>query len=242
MTTLIKERKSTMKKNVNEHFITLLKTMKSSVEEFVSSVDVKIDDLTKVMRKRTINVDNLTNCVFFSNDRSCFKSNQFYSSKMFFRYFQLNQSFMFNSKLFSMFLQNMSFQNMFFSNIFSSSLNNEISRSFFNKCIYCYEENHLYKKNCVKFNENFKIERIHLQKKRIHFNVYNLEAFHVQMISYKSQQQCVKNIEKLAYSNRVVAIAKEIHIVRLNKNVSKWWMWNNQKKEEHFFEDVNSMY
>jgi hypothetical protein len=26
------------------------------------------------------------------------------------------------------------------------------------------------------------------------------------------------------------------------KNLSKWWFWNNQKKEEHFFEDVNSMY
>jgi hypothetical protein len=25
-------------------------------------------------------------------------------------------------------------------------------------------------------------------------------------------------------------------------NVSEWWFWNNQKEEEHFFEDVNSMY
>jgi hypothetical protein len=24
--------------------------------------------------------------------------------------------------------------------------------------------------------------------------------------------------------------------------VSEWWFWNNQKEEEHFFEDVNSMY
>jgi hypothetical protein len=26
------------------------------------------------------------------------------------------------------------------------------------------------------------------------------------------------------------------------RKVSEWWFWNNQKKEEHFFEDVNSMY
>jgi hypothetical protein len=24
--------------------------------------------------------------------------------------------------------------------------------------------------------------------------------------------------------------------------MSEWWFWNNQKEEEHFFEDVNSMY
>ncbi len=26
------------------------------------------------------------------------------------------------------------------------------------------------------------------------------------------------------------------------KILSEWWFWNNQKKEKHFFEDVNSMY
>ncbi len=51
---------------------------------------------------------------------------------------------MFDSKSFYMFLQNMSFQNMSSSNMSSSFLNNEISRSLFNRCIYCYEENHLY--------------------------------------------------------------------------------------------------
>jgi hypothetical protein len=38
------------------------------------------------------------------------------------------------------------------------------------------------------------------------------------MILYKNQRQCVKNVEKLAYSNHVVAIATEIHTVRLRKN------------------------
>jgi hypothetical protein len=26
------------------------------------------------------------------------------------------------------------------------------------------------------------------------------------------------------------------------QNLSEWWFWNNQKEEEHFSEDVNSMY
>ncbi len=177
-----------MRKNVSEYLINLLKTMKSRFEKSISNADVKLDDLTKVMRKMTMNVNNLINCVFLSNDRSNFESNQFYSSQMLFRYSQSNSSYMFDSKSFSMSLQNMSSQNMSFSNMSSSSLNNEATRSLFNKCIYCYEKNHLYKRNCVKFNENLKIERIHLQKKRIHLDFYNFETLHVRMISYKNQR------------------------------------------------------
>jgi hypothetical protein len=42
-----------MKKNVNEYFVNLLKTMKSRDEESISDVDVKLDDLTEIMRKMT---------------------------------------------------------------------------------------------------------------------------------------------------------------------------------------------
>jgi hypothetical protein len=178
-TTLMKKMKSIMKKNVNEYFINLLKTMKFRFEKSISNVDVKLDDLTKVMRKMTMNVNNLINCVFLSSDRSNFESNQLYSSQMLFRYSKSNSSYMFDSRSFLMSLQNMSSQNMSFSNMFSSFLNNEASRSLFNKCIYCYEGYHLYKKNCVKFNENLKTEKIYLQKKRIHFDFYNFETFHV---------------------------------------------------------------
>ncbi len=70
----MKEMKSTMKKNVNEYFINLLKTMKSRDEESISNVDVKLNDLTEIMRKMTMNVDNLINCVFLSNERNNFES------------------------------------------------------------------------------------------------------------------------------------------------------------------------
>ncbi len=230
-TTLMKKMKSTMRKNVSEHLINLLKTMKFRFEESISNVDVKLNDLTEIMRKMTMNVDNLINCVFFSSDRNHFESSQFYSLQMLFRYSQSSQSFMFDSRSFSMSLQNMFSQNMSFSNMFSSLLNNETSRSLFNKCIYCYEENHLYKRNCVKFNENLKIERIHLQKRRIHLDFYNFEVFHVRMILYKSQRQCVKNVEKLIYSNRVVAISTEVHIVRFKKNADLELSIDEKKKK-----------
>jgi hypothetical protein len=73
-------------------------------------------------------------------------------------------------------------------------------------------------KKCVKFNENLRAERIHLQKRRIHFDFYNFDIFHVRMILYKNQRQCVENAKILTYSNRVVATVTEIHIVRLKKN------------------------
>ncbi len=228
-TTLMKEMKSIMRKNVNEYFINLLKTMKSRDEKSITDVDVKLDDLTEVMRKMTMNVDNLINCVFLSNERSNSESNQDYQSYMFSRYSSSNQSFMLSSKSFSLFLQNMSSQNM--SSFIMSSLNNETSRSSFIKCVYCYEKNHLYKKECVKFNENLRIERIHLQKRRIHFDFYNSDVFHVRIIFYKNQKQCVENAEKLTYSNRVVAVSTEIHIVRLKKNADLELSIDEKKKK-----------
>jgi hypothetical protein len=187
-TALMKEMKSAMKKSVSEHLINLLKTMKSRVEESISEVDVKLDDLTEVMRKMTINVNNLINCVFLSSDRDNSESSQDYQSYMSSRYSSSNQSFMLSSRSFSMFLQNMSFQNVLISNMFFAFFSNEVSRSSFIKCIYCYEKNHLYKRECAKFNENLRAERIHLQKRRIHLDFYSLDVFHVRMISYKSQK------------------------------------------------------
>ncbi len=230
-TTLMKEMKSIMRKSVSEHLINLLKTMKFRVEESISNVDVKLDDLTKVMRKMTINVDNLINCVSLSSDRDNSKSSQNYQSYMTSRYSSSNQSFMFDSKSFSMSLQNMFSQNVLFSNMSSASLSNEVSRSSSTKCIYCYEKDHLYKRECVKFNENLKAKRIHLQKRRIHFDFYSFEVFHVRMISYKSQRQCVENAEKLVYSNRVVAASIEVHTIRLKKNAKIEFFIDEKKKK-----------
>ncbi len=228
-TTLMKKMKSIIKKNVSEYFINLLKTMKSQNEESISNVDVRLDDLTEVMRKMTMNVDNLINCVFFSNERDNFESSQDYQSYMFSRYSSSNQSLMLSSRSFSLSFQNMFFQNM--SSSIMSLLNNEVSHSSFIKCIYCYEKNHLYKRKCVKFNENLKVERIHLQKKKIHLDFYNFDVFHIRMILYKNQRQCVESAKKLAYSNRVVATVTEIHIVRLRKNADLTLFINEKEKK-----------
>jgi hypothetical protein len=168
-TTLMKKMKSIMKKSVSEHFINLLKTMKSRVEESISKVDVKLDDLTEIMKKMTINVNNLINCVSLSSDRDNSESTQDYQSYMSSRYSSSNQSLMLSSKSFSMSLQNMFFQNVLISNMLFAFFNNEISRSSFIKCIYCYKENHLFKKKCAKFNENLKAKKNSFAKKKNSF-------------------------------------------------------------------------
>jgi hypothetical protein len=183
---------------------------------------------TEVMRKMTMNVDNLINCVFLSSERNNSESSQDYQSYMSSRYSSSNQSFMFSSKSFSLLFQNISSSTMSF-------LNNEASRSSSTKCIYCYEENHLYKRKCAKFNENLRAERIHLQERRIHLDSYNLDVSHVRMILYKSQRQCVENAKKLTYSNRVVATITEIHTVRLKKNADLELFIDEKKKRN----DVN---
>ncbi len=227
----MKKMKSIMKKNVSEHFINLLKAMKFRIEESISKVDVKLDDLTEVMKKMTINVNNLINCVFLSNDRDNSELSQDYQSYMSSRYSSSSQSFMLSSRSFSMFFQNMSSQNVLISNMFLAFLNNEISRSSFIKCIYWYEKNHLYKRECAKFNENLRTKRIHLQKRRIYLDFYNSDVFHVRMIFYKSQRQCVENAKKLIYSNRVVAIVTKIHIIRLKKNADLELFIDEKKKK-----------
>ncbi len=70
----MKEMKSIIKKNVNEHFINLLKIMKSQIEESILEIDIKFDDLIEIMKKITINVNNLINCIFFLNDQDNSKS------------------------------------------------------------------------------------------------------------------------------------------------------------------------
>jgi hypothetical protein len=35
---------------------------------------------------------------------------------------------------------------------------------------------------------------------------------------------------------------EDVYNMNEKRYMSEWWFWNNQKEEEHFFEDVNSIY
>ncbi len=76
-----------------------------------------------------------------------------------------------------------------------------------------------------------KLKKFICKKRRIHFDFYNSEIFHVRMILYKNQRQCVENAEKLIYSNRVVAVSIEVHTIRLKKNAKIEFFTDEKKKK-----------
>jgi hypothetical protein len=53
-------------------------------------------------------------------------------------------------------------------------------------------------------------------------------------------QSFLKNKSKILSTSSSVKM--KIYEKSINRKVSEWWFWNNQKEEEHFSEDVNSMY
>jgi hypothetical protein len=57
-----------------------------------------------------------------------------------------------------------------------------------NKCLYCFDKNHLYKRNCKTFNDDLISNKMYLQDKRVHLKSYSSDAQHVRMIKNKSQR------------------------------------------------------
>jgi hypothetical protein len=94
------------------------------------------------------------------------------------------------------------------------------NRSSLNKCLYCFDKNHLYKRNCKAFNDDLISNRVHLQDKRVHLESYSPDAQHVRMMKRKSQRQCVKKIERLSYSMSSQTQV-DVHIVRLSERIDE---------------------
>jgi hypothetical protein len=266
-TTFVKKMKSTLEKSVRDRSSNLLRVIKQR-RKLSSEIDTRLNDLTEIMKKMIVNVDNLMNCVSFFDERENSELEQYsfqisprysfqdsslfdsaalfsprYSSQESMPLSQSSQdSSLFDSAAFfssryssqeSMSLsQSSQVSSLMSSSMFSSmSSINEALRFSQNKCIYCYSQDHLYKRNCQAFNENLRIERIHLQNRKIHLDLYNFEVSHVRMTFYKSQRQCVKEAKKLAYSSRVAVVFAKIHIVRLKKDVV-FELFTNEEEED----------
>ncbi len=155
-TILVKKMKSIFEKNVRDHSSNLLRVIKQR-RRLSSKIDIRLNDLTEIMKKMIVNVNNLMNYVFFFDERENSKSEQ-YSFQISSRYSFSDSSFFdfaafFSSRYSSQESMSLSqsFQISFFvsSSMFSSmSLINEALRSSQNKCIYCYSADHLYKRDC----------------------------------------------------------------------------------------------
>jgi hypothetical protein len=88
------------------------------------------------------------------------------------------------------------------------------------KCLYCFSKDHLYKRDCKAFNDDLVSNRVHLQDKRVHLGPYSPGAQHVRMMKGKSQRQCVEEAERLSYSIPSQAQV-DVHTVRLGEGTDE---------------------
>jgi hypothetical protein len=84
----------------------------------------------------------------------------------------------------------------------------------------------------MKFIKNL----IDLQKQNLRIVCDAFKTTFHQFLNVEAQISLIKLHLTLLQTKTRIRLHEKEH------NVSEWWFWDNQKKEEHFFEDVNSMY
>jgi hypothetical protein len=122
--------------------------------------------IINVMKKMTINVNNLVNYVFMTikAKKVSLKITSAFSD---FMISMINFATIVDVVADAQFYVTSSFEFLFFAST---------DRSFLNKCLYCFSKNHLYKRNCKTFNDDLISNRVHLQDKRVHLESYSSDA------------------------------------------------------------------
>jgi hypothetical protein len=108
--------------------------------------------ITDVMKKMTINVNNLVNYVFMT-----VKAKKM-SSKITFAFSAFVMSMIDFATTINAAADAQSYVTSFFESLSFASTD----RSFLNKCLYCFSKNHLYKRNCKAFNNDLISNKVHL--------------------------------------------------------------------------------
>ena len=93
-----------------------------------------------------------------------------------------------------MFYQNNQFINSKFNQCFF--LQKTYDQFSSNKCFYCYKNDHVFKRMCSKFNDDFFSNRIHIFDKIFFLKFLREKTFYVPMYANRNQCECVKNCEK----------------------------------------------
>jgi hypothetical protein len=166
--------------------------------------------ITDVMKKMTINVNNLVNCVFMTAE----------AKKMPSKITSALSASVMSMIDFATTVDAAADAQSYVTSSFESLSFASTDRSSLNKCLYCFSKNHLYKRDCKAFNDDLISNRVHLQNKRVHLESYSPDAQHVRMMKRKSQRQCVKKIERLSYSISSQTQV-DVHIVRLSEETDE---------------------
>jgi hypothetical protein len=190
----------------DENASDLMRKMKIKVEATVKQISLDMKKITDVMKKMTINVNNLVNYVFMTAE----------AKKVSLKITSAFSASVMSMIDFATIVDAQSYVTSFFEFLSFAFTD----RSSLNKCLYCFSKNHLYKRNCKAFNDDLISNRVHLQDKRVHLESYSPDAQHVRIIKRKSQRQCVKKIERLSYSISSQTQV-DVHIVRLSEETDE---------------------
>ena len=171
-------------KNI-ENFNTLKKIQVKNEKMIVeaSSMNNRIDNMIRVMKKMTLNVNTFMQkivnriqyfALFFS-----IQIMKRFETKTFVAIFQIqtvnNMQFI---QRFDFFYQNNQFMNFELYQRFSE---NDFSKFANDKCLYCFRNDHIFKKNCFFFQKNITSQRIHIVDRRIFLKSQRSKTFQMRI-------------------------------------------------------------
>jgi Asp-tRNA(Asn)/Glu-tRNA(Gln) amidotransferase C subunit len=149
---LVDEMQSFLSHERDENASDLMRKMKIRTEATIKQISFDMKKITDVMKKMTINVNNLVNCVFMTAEVKKVPSkitSALSVSVMSMIDFATTVDAAADAQ---------SYMTSFFELLSFASTN----RSSLNKCLYCFDKNHLYKKDCKAFNDDLISNRVHL--------------------------------------------------------------------------------
>ena len=158
-----------------------IKNEKIIIEVF--SMNNRIDNMIRVMKKMILNVNTFMQkivnriqyfALFFS-----IQIMKRFETKTFVAIFQTQtaNSMQFIQR-FDFFYQNNQFMNFELYQRFSE---NDFSKFVNDKCLYCFKNNHIFKKNCFFFQKNITSQRIYIVDRRIFLKSQRSKAFQMRM-------------------------------------------------------------
>ena len=69
-----------------------------------------------------------------------------------------------------------------------------------------------------------------MQDEKIHLRSYSLEIMSCRMIRKRNQRHCVKDAERLVYTENQSAALVEVHIVRVNKEIDEEYFIDEEEE------------
>jgi hypothetical protein len=149
---LVDEMQSFLSHERDENASDLMRKMKIRAETTVKQISLDMKKITDVMKKMTINVNNLVNCVFMTVEAKKV------SLKITSAFSVLVMSMIDFATTVDAAADAQSYVTSFFESLSFASTD----RSSLNKCLYCFSKNHLYKRDCKAFNDDLISNRVHL--------------------------------------------------------------------------------